>query len=573
MTQGVRGVVGNSRNEVLVSDRFRLALAQADAVLGDIAGNVAAARAAHRAGSEAGADLVVTPEMFISGYQPQDLVLKPAFVADCMAAVEALAADCATGPALLVGAPWRAPDGRLHNAAHLLEGGAVRATIAKRALPNYAVFDEKRLYAPGGLGGPISVAGVRVGFAICEDAWESEVCETLAESGAEILVVPNGSPYARAKHDAERLPVMVARVVETGLPLAYLNYCGAQDDQVFDGGSFVLQPDGALAAQAPWFDPDFLVVDFERQADGCFRAQRHAALATPLCDIGQDYRAMVEGVRAYFRKNGFAQALIGLSGGVDSALVAAVASDALGPEAVRCVMLPSRFTSSESLEDAAETARRLGCRLDTLPIAEPVAAAEAALAPFFAGRARDLTEENLQSRMRGLLLMGLSNKTGALLLTTGNKSEVAVGYATLYGDMCGAYNPLRDLYKTRVFAACRWRNAAPAADWMRAPAGAVIPDRVIAKPPSAELRADQKDSDSLPDYAILDPILEGLIEEDLDARAVAAKGYDLDIVRRVEKLVYTSEYKRFQAAPGPRLTDKAFHLDRRYPITNCWRSR
>ncbi len=554
-----------------MTDRFRLLLAQRDAVVGDVAGNAQAARAAWEIGRARGVDLVALPELFLLGYQPQDLVMKPAAVAACDEALRSLAADVAEGPALLVGAPF-AEAGALYNAAHLLEGGAVRAVVKKHELPNFEVFDEVRLYTPGPLGGPISVKNVRVGVAICEDAWAPDVPETLAESGAEILIVPNGSPYARRKHEDVRVAQMVARVVETGLPLAYVNYCGAQDDQVFDGGSFALQPDGALAAQAPWFEPADLEVVFERGPDG-FRvaSAEPAALATPESEIGADYCAMVAATRAYFEKNGFGEALLGLSGGVDSALVAAVASDALGPENVRAVMLPSRYTSRESLEDAAATAEKLGCRLDTLPIADTVAAAEGALAPLFAGLARDLTEENLQSRIRGLLLMALSNKTGALLLTTGNKSEVAVGYATLYGDMCGAYNPLRDLYKTRVFETCRWRNA-NFRGWMKGPDRAVIPERVISKPPTAELREDQKDSDSLPPYDILDPILEGLVDQDLSVDAVAAQGFDREIVAKIERLIYVSEYKRFQAAPGPRLTPRAFHLDRRYPITNRFRS-
>ncbi|MEO1329260.1 MAG: NAD+ synthase [Pseudomonadota bacterium] len=549
-------------------DRFRVHLAQLDPTVGDLRGNAAKTEAAWAAARADGAHLVMTPEMFLIGYQPQDLVLKPAVVAACRAEIDRLAKACADGPALMVGAP-EATEGALYNAMFLLEGGAVRTVFRKVELPNYGVFDEKRLYASGAAG-PISIAGVRVGVPICEDIWAPEVCETLAESGAEILLSPNGSPYARGKFDRDRMRVAVARVVETGLPLAYLNMVGGQDDQAFDGGSFVLNPGGALAALAPFFEETTLVVDFERGPEGWRALDGDKAL--PPAEIEADYHAMVAATAAYVRKNGFKSVLLGLSGGVDSALVAAVAADALGPDAVRCVMLPSRYTSPESLEDAAAVAQRLGCRLDEIPIAQGVDAIEATLAPLFQGMPRDLTEENLQSRLRGLLLMALSNKTGALLLTTGNKSEVAVGYATLYGDMCGAYNPLKDLYKTRVFETCRWRSATHR-PWMQGPAGPVIPPRVIDKPPTAELREDQKDEDSLPPYAVLDAILERLIDQDLSVAETAAAGYDREMVETVERLIYISEYKRHQAAPGVKLTEKAFWLDRRYPLTNRFRDR
>ena len=567
--------------------RFRVTLAQLDATVGAVEANREKALAAWRAAKSAGADLVMLPEMFLSGYQAQDLARRPAFLRHCRAAAEALAADMhaedASGPAMLIGAPIaekrqgeRGPslggltvDGdAVFNVMLLLEGGEIRAVCKKHELPNDDVFDENRLFRPGPAAGPVAVRGVRLGVPVCEDVWHPETVETLAESGAEILLSPNGSPYMRGKHDATRLPLVVARVVESGLPLAYLNMVGAQDDQMFDGGSFVLNPGGALAVQAPFFEETLLHADFERAAAGwrCVQGDR----AVPPDAWEADYRVMVETTRGYFAKNGFHEALIGLSGGVDSALVAAIACDALGPEKVRCVMLPSEFTSRESLEDAAGVAAALGCRLEEVPISGPVRAVETALSPLFAGTNRDLTEENIQSRLRGLLLMALSNKSGALLLTTGNKSEVAVGYATLYGDMCGAYNPLKDLYKTRVFETCRWRNAHHA-PWMRGPAGAVIPPRVIDKPPSAELRPDQKDEDSLPPYETLDAILELLIEREASVSEVVAAGFDRDTVKRVENLLYISEYKRFQSAIGTRLTSRAFWLDRRYPITNRWR--
>lgn len=547
--------------------RFRLAAVQMDPTVGDLEGNAALIREAWAWAKAQGADLLATPEMALTGYQAQDLILKPAFLARCAELLEALAADCADGPALLVGAPTL-EEGRRFNAMHLYDAGAKRATFMKQILPNSGVFDEYRLFRPAPPQGPVELRGVRIGAPICEDAWAPEPAETYAESGAELLIVGNGSPYARRKHDEERLQQMIARVIETGLPLVYLNLASAQDDQVFDGGSFCLNPGGELAVLAPFFDTARFLVDFERAAEG-WRALPGLKAAQPSDEEG-DYRAMVEAVRAYWRKNGASDALLGLSGGVDSALVAAVASDALGPEHVRCLMLPSEFTSAESLEDAAAAARNLGCALDELGIAGPVAAVEAALAPHFVGRAPDVTEENIQSRMRGLLLMALSNKTGALLLSTGNKSEVAVGYATLYGDMCGAYNPLKDLYKTRVFAACRWRNAHHR-PWMKGPAGAVIPERVIDKPPSAELRADQKDEDSLPPYPVLDAILERLIEQDLGIEETIAEGFERETVERVAWLLRISEYKRYQSAPGPKLSPRAFWLERRYPLTNRFR--
>jgi NAD+ synthase len=551
-----------------MAERFRLTLAQLNPTVGDLQGNAARAREAWEAGRAAGADLVALPEMFVTGYNTQDLVLKPAFHQAAIAAIEALAHACAEGPALAIGGP--ALDGvGLYNAYYVLQQGRIAARVFKHHLPNETVFDEKRLFASGQVAGPYAVAGLRIGSPICEDSWHPDVAETLAETGAEMLLVPNGSPHYREKL-ALRQNHMVARVIETGLPLAYLNMVGGQDDQVFDGGSFVLNPGGALALQLPMFEEAVAQVDFERGADG-WRA-RPGALAHLPGDLEQDYHAMVLALRDYLRKAGFSKVLLGLSGGVDSALVAVIAADALGAENLRCVMLPSEYTSEASLEDARALAGGLGCRYDTVPISAGRAAITETLAPLFEGRAPDLTEENIQSRLRGLLLMALSNKFGEMLLTTGNKSEVAVGYATIYGDMAGGYNPIKDLYKTRVFDICRWRNAHHR-DWMRGPSGAVIPERIIAKPPSAELRADQKDSDSLPDYPVLDAILHILVDQDGSIADCVAAGLDEGDARRVESLLYASEYKRFQAAPGTRLSSRAFWLDRRYPIVNRWRDR
>ncbi len=549
-----------------MTETFRITLAQFNPTVGDIPGNAAKARAAWEEGRAAGADFVALPEMFITGYQTQDLVMKPAFTAHAEAAVAGLARDCADGPLLGVGGPL-AEGAKLRNAYFVLGGGAIRAVTRKYFLPNFNIFDEVRLFSRAAMQGPWDAGPLRIGTPVCEDAWYPDVCEAMAESGAELFVVPNGSPYFRGKFDI-RMGEMVSRVVETGLPLIYLNMVGGQDDQVFDGGSFVLNPGGGLAVQMPWFEEAVAHVDFTRGADGWRAVTGDRALRPD--DMEQDYRTMVLGLADYMAKSGFSKVLLGLSGGIDSALVAAIAADALGPENVRGVMLPSDYTSEGSLDDARAVAEALGIGLDTVPIGAVREAVTATLAPLFGDRPADLTEENVQSRIRGLLLMAQSNKFGEMLLTTGNKSEVAVGYATIYGDMAGGYNPIKDLYKTRVFAVCRWRNATHR-PWMKAPAGRVIPETILSKPPSAELRPDQKDSDSLPDYDVLDAILELLVDGEASVADCVAAGFDAETVRKVERLIYLSEYKRFQSAPGPRLSRRAFWLDRRYPIVNRWR--
>ncbi len=549
-----------------MTDIFRLLLVQANPTVGDIAGNAAKARGHWQAGRAAGADMVALTEMFVTGYQTQDLILKRAFQDEAIAAIEALAKDCADGPALGIGGPARV-GGRLYNAWWVLQGGRATATVLKHHLPNDAVFDEKRIFSSAEVAGPYVVNGVRIGTPICEDAWHPDVTETLQETGAEILLIPNGSPYHRGKPNL-RLNLMISRVVETGLPLCYLNMVGGQDDQAFDGSSMVLNPGGHLAVQMPQFDEAAELVTFRRTAEG-WRADTGGIADLP--PIGEaDYRACVMGLGDYMRKTGFSKALLGLSGGIDSAIVAAIAADALGPENVRCVMLPSEFTSAHSLEDATACAQRLGVRLDNVPISGAQAAVGQALAPLFAGTEAGVTEENIQSRLRGLLLMALSNKFGEMLLTTGNKSEMAVGYCTIYGDMNGGYNPVKDMYKTRMFLTARWRNENHR-PWMKGPGGEVIPQRIIQKPPSAELRANQTDQDSLPPYEVLDAILEGLVEREESVADLVARGFDRATVKKVEHLLYSAEYKRFQSAPGVRLTQKAFWLDRRYPIAMRWR--
>ena len=545
---------------------FKVTLGQLNPTVGDLGGNAQKARKAWLAGQAESADLVALPEMFITGYNPQDLVQKPAFHKAAIETIHALAKDCADGPALGIGGPW-AENGKLFNAYFILKSGKIRSVIEKHHLPNETVFDEVRIFDSGDISGPYSVGQSRIGSPICEDAWHEDVVETLEETGAEFLLIPNGSPYHRGKRD-ERINHMVSRVVESDLPLIYLNMVGGQDDQVFDGGSFVLNRGGALALHLPMFEECIEHISLTQGAEGW------SVEAGQIADIPDtleaDYQAMTLGLRDYCAKTGFKKVLLGLSGGIDSAIVATIAADALGAENVRCVMLPSEYTSQDSLQDAQELAEALGCRYDTVPISEGRSAITNTLQPLFEGLDADLTEENIQSRLRGLLLMALSNKFGEMLLTTGNKSEVAVGYATIYGDMAGGYNPIKDLYKTRVFEICRWRNANHR-PWMKGPSGAVIPVSIIEKPPSAELRPDQKDSDSLPDYPILDAILEILVDQDGSLEDCIAAGFERDEAARVEHLLYISEYKRFQSAPGTRLSKRAFWLDRRYPIVNRWR--
>ncbi|PHQ71456.1 MAG: NAD+ synthase [Paracoccus sp.] len=549
-----------------MTDRFRLTIGQLNATVGDLSGNARKAREAWQTARQAGADMLALPEMFITGYQTQDLVLKPAFTQQAMAAVMTVGEACVDGPAIGIGGPWRDGD-KLYNAYFVFRNGKLVARVLKHHLPYKQLFDELRLFDSGPISGPYVVGDARIGSPICEDSWYPDVAETLAETGAEILVVPNGSPYHREKLDL-RMGHMVGRVVETGLPLVYVNMVGGQDDQLYDGASFVLNPGGRKVVQLPPFEEAIAHVDFIRSAEG-WQAQP-GLMATQPDAWEQDYHAMMLGLREYLRKSGFSKVVLGLSGGIDSALVATIAADAIGPDNVRCVMLPSEYTSQDSLDDAADCATRLGTRLDTVHIEGARDAVADALAHLMEGTQPDTTEENIQSRLRGVMLMALSNKFNEMLLTTGNKSEVAVGYATIYGDMAGGYNPIKDLYKTRVFETSRWRNANHR-DWMMGPKGEVIPPQIISKPPSAELRPDQKDEDSLPPYEVLDAILEGLVEKDLALKDLVAQGFDAETVKQVEKLLYISEWKRYQAAPGPRISTRAFWLDRRYPLVNRWR--
>jgi NAD+ synthase len=553
---------------------FIVTLAQLNPTVGDVAGNAAKARAARGAAKAAGADLMVLSELFIAGYPPEDLILKPAFQAACRAAVEELARETADGgPAVLIGTPW-VEDGKLYNACALLDGGRVAALRFKANLPNYGVFDEKRLFARGPAPGPVTVKGVRVGVPICEDIWleESEdyenVVECLAETGAEILVVPNGSPYARDKNDL-RLSIAVARVTESGLPLIYLNEVGGQDELVFDGASFALNADLSVATQLPAFEESITTLRWTRSEVGW----RCNGPITPLLEGDKaDYAACMLGLRDYVRKNGFPGVLLGVSGGIDSALCAAIAVDALGADKVHGVMLPFRYTAQVSLDDAASLTRMLGIRYEVLPIADAVNGFEKILAEPFKGLPRDITEENLQARTRGTLLMALSNKTGAMVVTTGNKSEMSVGYATLYGDMNGGFNPIKDIYKTEVFRLSALRNTWKP-DGALGPSGEVIPPSIITRPPTAELRENQTDQDSLPPYDVLDAVLERLVEREEPLASIVAAGFDRELVARIDRLLAIAEYKRRQAAPGVKVTAKNFGRDRRYPITNRFRDR
>ena len=551
-----------------MTDRLTITLAQLNPVVGDIDGNVERIRAARGEAAAASADLVVFSELVVSGYPPEDLVLKPFFQDKVEAAVKELAADTADGgPALLVTAPWR-QDGMLYNAALLLDGGKVVTSRLKHDLPNYGVFDEKRVFEAGPMPGPVEFRGVRLGVPICEDIWEPDVPECLEESGAEILLVPNGSPFDTEKID-QRLQLALARVTETGLPLAYINQVGGQDELVFDGASFVLNPDHTLAVQLPDWQEAIVSTNWVRGDDDVWRCEE-GERAAPSEGLESIYRAMVLGLRDYVRKNGFPGALIGLSGGIDSALTAAVAVDALGAERVHCVMMPSPYTSDESLEDATEAAKLLGVKLDSVSIEPAMAAFGGMLDPIFEDADADTTEENIQARSRGLLLMEISNKLGYMVVTTGNKSEMSVGYATLYGDMCGGYSVLKDVYKTTVFALSHWRNQEHR-EGLLGPAGRVIPERIITKPPSAELKPDQTDQDTLPEYEELDDILECLIEDEMGLEEIIARGHDAETVGRVWRMLDIAEYKRRQAPPGVKITGRAFGKERRYPITNTFR--
>ena len=549
-----------------MTDKLTIALAQLNPTVGQLDANLGRLREARTKAAASGADLLLTSELYTCGYPPEDLVRKPLFIAEIRQAVEALARETTDGgPAVLLGTPW-VEGNRLHNAMVLLEDGVVSAARYKHDLPNYGVFDEKRVFDPGPLPGPINFRDVRIGVPICEDIWSPDVVECIAETGGELLLIPNGSPFEAGKSDV-RVHHAVARVVESGLPLVYLNQIGGQDELVFDGGSFVMNADRTLAWQLPAWREDIAITKWQRSAQGWICSPgKTAPIETSLAAI---YQAMTVGLRDYVNKNGFPGVILGMSGGIDSAISAAVAVDALGPDRVHCVMMPSPYTSQHSLDDAAAASKLLGAKLDTVSIGPAMKAFSSMLGEHFEGTNSGVAEENIQSRARGMTLMAMSNKFGSMVLSTGNKSEMSVGYATLYGDMCGGYSVLKDVYKTVVFDLCRWRNANKPAGAL-GPDGAVMPERIITKPPSAELKPNQADQDTLPPYEVLDAILEGLIEDEASVEEIVAKGYEKATVMRTWRMLDRAEYKRRQAPPGVKIGHRAFGRDRRYPITNAF---
>ena len=547
-----------------MSKKLRILVAQLNPVVGDIRGNLELARGALAEGKAEGADLVVLSELFILGYPAEDLVLKPAAVEDSMKAVNTLAAETADAPDMIIGAPWM-EDGKRHNSAVWLSGGAIKGRYDKRELPNYGVFDEKRIFDAGEGPPPVfEFHGVKIGVAICEDIWYPRVPSELHDAGADMLIVPNGSPWRRTVQVERHTTFSAWR--KTGVPYLFVNQVGGQDELVFDGSSYAVDHDGTEHQLLGDFVTGMAMVNYD-PATHCFESGAQAELTT---SWHAEYRAAVLALGDYVNKNKFPGVVLGMSGGIDSALTAAMAVDALGPDRVWCVMMPSKYTSSDSLEDAKACAEALGVKYDSINIAPGVGAMGEMLADQFANTTPDTTEENIQSRLRAVTLMALSNKFGHMVVTTGNKSEMAVGYATLYGDMCGGYNALKDFYKTEVFELAKWRNTMVPRGAL-GPAGEVIPERIITKPPSAELREDQRDDDSLPPYDVLDDILRGLVDEEEPIEAILARGHDRAVVKRIEHLLYIAEYKRRQAPPGVKVGGKNFGRDRRYPITNRFR--
>ena len=544
---------------------LKIASAQLNAHVGDLKGNMTKAKLAFARAKADGADILVLPEQFVIGYPAEDLVLKSAALADCKAEAEEFAALTADGPAVVYNLPWLS-GGKVYNAVLFMRGGEITDIRFKHHLPNYGVFDEARVFSRGPLPEPILFKGIKIGLPICEDLWQPGVASHLADLGAEILISPNGSPWRRSAL-SERAEALGEKVHNEGLPLIYVNQIGGQDELVFDGSSFSMAADGTIVQALKSFVEDYDIATWEKSGAGwtCVSAK----VETQLSGYEADWRAMCLGLGDYVNKNGFKQIVLGLSGGVDSAAVAAIAADALGPDRVWCVMMPSRYTAGESLGDAQDCAQRIGCRYDIIAIKPAFDAFQEMLAPMFEGRESDVTEENMQSRARALTLMAISNKFGPMVVTTGNKSEMAVGYATLYGDMCGGYNPVKDIYKTELFKLCRWRNKNRPDDLLGG--DYPIPDNIITKPPTAELRENQKDSDSLPEYNVLDDILLGLIEQELPVEDIIARGHDPKTVKRIQHLLYIAEYKRRQAPPGVKIGSKNFGRDRRYPITNKYR--
>mgnify|MGYP000545444708 FL=1 len=551
-----------------MTSALKIAISTINPILGDIDGNANLILSARESAPDA--DLIVYSELVLIGYPPEDLVLKPAFQRDAMdKAVELAAITKDGGPAMLIGSLW-VEGGKLYNSSLLLDNGTIAAIRHKRDLPNYGVFDEKRVFARGPKPEPIDFKGVKLGVLTCEDLWWEDVTEHLKNKHADILISLNGSPFETVKA-RDRFSNGKERTSQAGISLIYTNQVGGQDELVFDGEAFVMDKAGDVVMRQPAFEAVTTMTDWHKAGDGSWScvAQQLPAKNDRLTDI---YQAMMIGVRDYVNKNRFPGVIIGMSGGVDSALSAIVAVDALGADRVHLVMMPSRYTSEESLVDAADAASMMGCGIDNIPINDAVEAYDKTLMGVFAGSEPDLTEENLQSRLRAVILMAISNKYGKMVLTTGNKSEMSVGYATIYGDMCGGYNALKDIYKLDVFKLCHWRNENHPSGGL-GPRGQIMPINIIEKPPTAELRPDQKDEDSLPPYEVLDDILECLIEREMQVKDITARGHDAEIVARIQHLLYIAEYKRRQAPPGVKITEKNFGRDRRYPITNGYRDK
>jgi len=548
----------------LLTNHLKIALAQINPTVGALEANLHLGLKTLAEAVDSGADIIMFAELFLVGYFPEDLLFKSRFVDDAMRLAKKFARKSAKYPiSILMPTIWRQHD-VLYNAVLLIEKGVIVEKRFKHRLPNDDVFYEKRYFAAGPLPEPIKIHDVMIGVPICEDIWSPGACAALKEKGAELLLCPNGSPYW---HDKQflRFEVARSRIKETGLPMLYLNQVGGQDELVFDGASFGMSHEGKLVFEGKSFECELVVSSWQKK-DGNWICT--CGTNTALVSIDEaPWRACVLGLRDYIHKNHFKSVVLGLSGGIDSAVVAAIAVDALGPENVHCVMLPYRYTSKDSLTDAKQCADRLGVRYDIVPIGAPVTEVNAALSEIFAGLEPDIAEENIQSRLRGVVLMAISNKLGSMLITTGNKSEMAVGYATIYGDMNGGFNPIKDLLKMQVYHLAHWRNSNMPGDCL-GPATKVIPDTIINKAPSAELRPDQSDQDSLPPYPVLDKILQGLVEDEMSVAQIEQQGFERDLIKRVEKMLYIAEYKRRQAAPGVKLTKKAFGIGRKYPITN-----
>ncbi|WP_208441386.1 NAD+ synthase [Bartonella raoultii] len=552
-----------------MKDDFRIAVAQLNPIVGDIGRNFSLAVMAHQKAKEEGADLVLFTELFISAYPPEDLILKPAFTKTCEEAVGKLAKITVGGPGIVIGLPLRR-NSNIYNGVMLLDEGRVIAESFKFDLPNYAEFDEKRLFSSGSRPEPIVYHGIKLGVVICEDIWNDfSLSAELKDKGAELILVLNGSPYYRNK-TLKRIDVVHTHALQSGVPIIYANQVGGQDELVFDGGSFALNGQGKKVFQMKHFDSHLALSHWQRTTSGwhCVSGPNESLFN----GLAADYQACVLGLKDYVNKNGFKDVILGLSGGIDSALCTAMAVDALGAEKVRTLMMPYHYTSQESLNDAKECADLLGCHYEIIPIEQAVEAFLNILSPLFLGFPSDVTEENLQSRIRGTLLMALSNKFGSMVVTTGNKSEMAVGYATLYGDMNGGFNPLKDIYKMQVYALAEWRNK-NYLHHFKGPEGIVIPPNIIEKAPSAELRENQKDEDSLPPYPILDDILQSLVENDMSICDIVQRGHIRETVEKIEQLLYGAEYKRRQSAPGVKISYKNFGRDRRYPIVNHFRDK